>query len=257
MAGFGGAWMRKQFSVDPDELLHTADPAHGTPGHGDDPNPVWQMEIPEERMTPEFMADYGDMNWLVADTNGLVLDTTPDTHSEGGGGAKSYPNEVQSQQGAYAASGADYGSADRHVFNVPPMQDSTTRYESRRFEGVDVYAPPVVALQRGLNALPENNPDGFRRGWVEQQYVDRKLYDPERIHDRRLNTLNVATVATNQPVPEGASVYNSPFASLARILTNINQKPMVRREPPPISESVVTDGEESMYDANSGDWVVG
>lgn len=257
MAGFGNAWLRKQFSVDPDELLHTADTRHNTPGHGEDPNPVWQSNIPAEQQTPEYLADYPDMDWMVADTNGLVLDTTPTTHADGGGGTKSYSNNVDSQANAYAASGSDYGSADRHVFNVPPMQDSTTRYESHRFEGLDSYGPPVEALQRGLNSLPQNNPDGFRRGWVEQQFVDRKLYDPQRIHDRRLNTLNVATVATDQPVPQDAGVYNSPFTSLSRMLRTVNQQPMIRREPPPISESVVTDGEENMYDATSGDWVVG
>ena len=255
MAGFRGAWLNKQFSVDPDELLHTADPLHSNRGHGQDPNPTWEMTVDPDQ-TPEYLADYPQMDWLVADTPGLVLDTTPTDHNEGGG-VRSYANDVESQRGAYAETSRDYGSDERHVFNVPPMQDYTTRYESSRFEGVDTYAPPVVALQRGLNGLPENNPDGFRRGWVEQQFVDRKLYDPERIHDRRLNTLNVATVATDQPVPEDAGNYNSPFRALARMITNVNQKPMIRREPPPISESLVDDGEANMYDATSGDWVVG
>ena len=253
---YGNAWLRKQFSVDPDEKLHTADPEHTKRGHDQDPNPTWEYESKPELETPEFLADYPEIDWLVVNTPGVVLDTTPNDHNDGAGD-RPYSNDVQSQMGAYAASGSDYGSDEKANFEVPPMQDYTTKYESRRFEGIDVYGVSDVALKRGLNALPENNPDGFRRGWVEQQFVDRKLYDPVRIHDRRLNTLNVATVATDQPVPEDAGPYNSPFNALARMIKNVNQKPMIRRDPPPLSESVMTDGEESMYDATSGDWVVG
>ncbi len=253
---YGGAWLRKQFSVDPDERLHTAAPEHSQRGHAQDPNPTWENTADPELETPEFMADYPDIDWMVVNTNGLLIDTTPNDHSDGAGD-KAYANDVQSQSGSYSESSTDYGSDQRHVFNVPPMQDFTTKYEARRFEGVDVYGVSDTALKRGLNALPENNPDGFRRGWVEQQFVDRKLYDPERVHDRRLTTVNVATVATDQPVPENAGPYNSPFNALARMLRTVNQKPMLRREPPPISESVMADGEENMYDATSGDWVVG
>ena len=252
---FSNAWLSRQFSVDPDERLHTADEAHSRRGHGQDPNPSWEMTVDPDQ-TPEYLADYPEMDWLVADTPGFVLDTTPVDHNDGAG-VKPYANDVASQSGAYAASSNDRGSDEKHVFNVPPFQDATTRYVSSRFEGIGTYGVSDTALKRGLNSLPENNPDGFRRGWVEQQFVDRKMYDPERIHDRRLNTLNVAAVATDQPVPEDAGNYNSPFSSLARMMRTVNQKPMIRREPPPISESVVTDGEEDMYDATSGEWVVG
>ncbi len=252
---FTGGWLNRQFSVDPDQRLHTADNAHSQRGHAPDPNPTWELSIDPDQ-TPEYLQEYPDMDWLVADTPGIVLDATPSDHNIGSG-TRALPDDVSSQTVAYAQSSVDYGADHKHTFNPPPFQDHTTRYLSARFEGVGSYGPSDEALKRGLNSLPENNPEGFRRGWVEQQFVDRKMYDPERVHDRRLVQPNVATVGTNQPVPADAGPYNSPFASLARILTSVNQRPMVRREPPPISESVVTDGTEDMYDATSGDWVAG
>jgi hypothetical protein len=86
--------------------------------------------------------------------------------------------------------------------------------------------------------------------------VDRKMYDAERMTDERLITANTATGIDDQPVPANPGAYNTPFSSLARILTTVNQKPMMRRQPPAMDQSVITDGAEDLYDAES-DWVIG
>jgi hypothetical protein len=66
--------------------------------------------------------------------------------------------------------------------------------------------------------------------------------------------VNTAMVIKNQPVPAGASQYNSPFALLARAITR-PVTPMIRRDPPPIDAPVVSDGADTLYAAQT-DWVV-
>ena len=55
------------------------------------------------------------------------------------------------------------------------------------------------------------------------------------------------------------STSGSPFATLARSITNISQRPQIRREPPSISESLLDDGSDEgyAYDSQPGDWVAG
>lgn len=233
---FTGAWRARNFSVDPYERLHTAGADHVADAQ--DPNPTW--ETPGELdQTPVWVADYPENDFLFAETAGITLDNT----------------DYQSHDAPPSARTAvDQGAATDALFEPPLLQAHDERYLSSRFEGIGESPVATEALRRGLNGDPLNNPEGFRRGYVDQNFVDRKLYDPVRIHDRRLNLPNTADVVTDQPgqpVPWG-----NPFNGLARAITNVNQKPMIRRQPQPIDVSEVSDGSEDVYDAYP-DWVAG
>lgn len=236
---FTGAWRQRQFSVDPLEKLHTAGADHVQ--DRSDPNPTWDAPGDLDQV-PEYMSGEYPENpdWLFADTPGVVMDVTNyQTHD-----APSSPRTAP-----------DEGASRENNFAAPVLQSHDERYLSTRFEGIATSPVNDLQLRRGLNADPVNNPDGFRLGWVEQTMVDRKMYDPERVHDRRLLTPNTATVDADQP---GQPVpFGNPFSALARAITNVNQRPMIRREPPPIDQSVIVDGTEDLYDAHETDWVAG
>ncbi len=252
---FGSAWREKAFYTDPDEKLHVADAAHSLPSG--DPNPVWESPA-DINDQADFLYDadavVGD---FVSDASGMVLDTTPWTHDEGGDFG-SEPNDLAAINANAQTAGRDFGASRADNFAVPPFQDSSTRYVSPRFEGLDGTPVAPVALVRGLNSDPANNPEGFRRGWVEQTFTERRMYDPERTHDRRLLTPNTAYAETNQAAIPGTS--GSPYDTLARAIKNVNQRPMIRREPPAMSQSIETDGSEEpeyQYDSQPSDWVAG
>jgi hypothetical protein len=256
--GFGDAWRQKSgFYLDPLTVVHQADPAHSQPFP--DPNPVWQDPgVPET--TPEYVYD-GDMlsgdDW-VADGLGVVLDTTPEDHNAGNeANVTAFGPETTSANAATA--GTSYGAEKQDGYAPPLLQDFTTQQVMPRFEGLDSPAKQLnpVIFVRGLNSDPANNPEGFRRGWVEQTFIDRKLQVPAwngRDHDRRLLTANTA-FSNDQEIPPVKGTSGQPFGSLDRALKSISQTPMMRRQPETISESVTTDGSEQGYDTIPSDWV--
>lgn len=235
---FTGGWTRRQFYVEPLEKLHTVGAEHSDRAT-QDPNPVWDAPGDLD-VTPEWMADYPDADWLHADTPGISIDMTPDSHDTYGGPVATAP---------------DQGAADESVYAAPIVQDYRERYLAARFEGLSESPVADAALRRGLTADPINNPEGFRFGWVEQNFVDRKFMIGERFHDRRLNTANTAyDGGDGNPVP---STSGNPFRVLARAITDVAQKPMIRREPPPPDVDIVSDGSETLYDDGMPNWVVG
>lgn len=236
---FTGAWRQRAMTVDPYEKLHTAGSDHIR--DATDPNPTWEAPGDLASGVPDFVEDseHPDMYWLVADTPGVYIDVTDYESHEAPDSPMVAPDQGASRQGAYGP---------------PVMQSHDERYLSTRFEGLSTSPVSDEARRRGLNADPLNNPEGFRWGWVEQYTVDRKFYQGERVHDRRLNLPNTAFEDTGQPAQPGS--FGNPFASLARIITSVNQKPMIRRQPPTIDETIVTDGSEDTYEAYP-DWVAG
>lgn len=251
---FGQAWRESAFSIQPDEPLHVADPSHAVASA--DPNATWYAPADIHDQADFLYDEDAVVGDYVSDATGLILDTTPDDHQDGGDFGVS-TNAVDQGATNAASAGRSYGAERQDTFQVPPFQDSSTRYLNNRFEGLDATPVAPVALVRGLNSDAANNPEGFRRGWVEQTFVDRRLYEGERTHDRRLVLPNVAYVETNQEAYGGTS--GSPFDSLARSLRTISQKPQIRREPPTISESLLEDGSEQgyAYDSQPSDWVAG
>jgi hypothetical protein len=177
-----------------------------------------------------------------------------DDHAQGYGGA-AYASDVDQAARSAQVHSSDYGASRNQNHAQPGLQFSRERYASQRFEVPVDTATNVVALQRGLNGLAENNPDGFRQGFDFVPYVDRKFEIGQRFHDAHVAEVNTAAVIKNLPVPPNAGPYNSPFNFLARAITR-SPVPMVRRDPPPIDAPVVSDGSENLYAAHS-DWVVG
>lgn len=249
---FGSAWREKAFYTENPEQLHVAAPEHAE--RQGDPDPVWHAPA-QTNDSPEFLYD-AQADDYVADNPGLVFDTTPYDHSDGGNFGIS-PTHVDAAAVNAQTAGRSYGADLQDNYSPPFVQDFTTKYIGRRFEGLPGTSVAPVALVRGLNSDEANNPEGFRRGWVEQTWTDRKMYDPERTHDRRYLTPNVVTVATDAPPVD--TPFGSPFRALAKTFTSVSQSPMIRREPVGISESVTTDGSEQSYadDVTAGDWVAG
>jgi len=260
--------------TDPPELLHQAGADHFEPEPADPTVGAWSgPAILGQDPAPYLVGE--SVPWIV-DTDGLTIDTSPYDHEEGHD-SENYgesftmpwdagaPADVAQAQASSRAHGADYGASRSLNYSAPPFQAYDERYLSERIEGFGpVELPQLVGGgMRGLNSYGVNNPplesyggQGFRYGYTEQFAVDRKMYDPERINDDRMYTVNTATVLDDQPVPENAGAYNAPFSSLARIIANVNQKPMMRRQPPAMDQSVMTDGSEDLYDAES-EWVIG
>lgn len=263
------------------ERLHVADPAHSL-RDVPDPNPVWGAP-PGTAVGADYLDDYpaGPDPWVV-ETDGLVLDVTPDDdHTIGGRGANipewptmptdaGAPGDVMLAQQSAADHSDPYGGSLAANYALPVFQAADERYLSARFEGMPgVELPALVGGgMRGLNGYAVNNPplemyggQGFRRGWVEQSWVDRKMYDATREYGVRWNQPNVADVATNQPsVPVDNASAAGPltFDSLARIITRQWQKPTIRREPVAPAESLIDDGSGDVYAGAFGvDWVAG
>lgn len=250
---FKGQWaLRDKFYTDPPERLHTSDPAHAE--WDDDELNQQTYTAPYGPGVGDLYDDYVGLDLWIAETPGRVFDTTPDDHRDGYP-SEAYPTDLEYVAASSAAHGDDRGSSRELNFEQPPFQASDETYWGNRFEGLDSTPINPVALVRGLNSQPENNPDGFRRGWDSYSGVDRKMYDPERIHDERVNLVNTAHGPTDQPVPENATPYNSPFDSLARIMDR-SPRPMMRREPPPFDESITTDGDD-LDPVEIQTWVVG
>jgi hypothetical protein len=250
---FAGQWQAKAFFTENSEELHTADPSHAAPST--DPNPVWNAPADVNDNQADFIyADDAVVGDWFPEPMGLVYDTTPTDHNVGGDFDTSATPVDQTQSNA-ASAGRSYGADIQHSFAAPLLQDYTTTYIGKRFEGLDNYEVNPVALVRGLNADPANNPEGFRRGWVEQSFTDRKLQVGERTHDRRFLTPNLPYLTPDSEPVTGP--YGTPFSSLAKSMTSISQNPFIRREPVSISDSVTDDGSGQDYDSQPGDWVAG
>lgn len=238
-------------------LVHVAAPEHGdldTP----DAVPIWYAPA----LTP--VADIGaypGMNWVMTGGS-MQLDHTPVSH-DGGDTMPMQPDLRAMAAASGARHGTDYGSSLAGNWAPPPVTFRDEHQVYTRIPGNgpgDDISVSTVALQRGLNSLPENNPDGYNPGSVQWERAERKFAIGERVHDMRVLHLNVAEGGgTNVPAKGGP--YNSPFDSLARALTNINARPQQRREPQGIGESELSDGALDSYflapRATVGQWVVG
>ena len=259
MAYTGGWRAHTEFYKEPGTPLHTADPAHSTPGSQQIGE--FAYEAPPSDPAPDYMTEYPGQEWVVVDTPGLVLDSTPVSHTEGLT-AVAHATDLEMQHAATASHAVDQGAGRAGVYATPPMQFHDERYLDARFEGLGPVVQDPIVTRRGLNGLPENNPPdseggmphGFRLGWVMQNFVDRKFAIGERVHDQRMLTPNTAWAPADQPA--GNNQYTSPFDGLARGLPTTWSRPMLRRNPPPVSEDMVTDGSEDVY-PTLDDWVVG
>jgi hypothetical protein len=232
---FTGAWRASAGAYTQPEqgVTHVSDPAHAVVGPDEGVN-VYTYQTPAVT-DPGDVAEYPGMEWI-AQTSGRVIDTTD------------YDNHGRDDSPHGADVDRNYGEPSTQFFNE--------HYSGARFEGLAGQDINPVALQRGRNGLTENNPDGFRRGWQEQSFVDRKFaVAQERVHDHRVIFPNTASFAPDAPALAGGA-YPTTSTLLARAITDITQSPEARRPPPAIGQDQIGDG--SPYDyATSESWVVG
>lgn len=279
-----GAWARskgKGFFADPEEQLHTADARHHFPGH-DQEGSYTHDAPPTEAMGFDVSENWGSD--YVVNTGGEFL--SPDLEMDyyakfdGEGGTVSYvrPEDISRPGGQDSRQlgitlprhAADYG-ANRQL-NAPryrEMQQAHESYEGARIQGFGPEASAVSdeALRRGLSADPVNNPPsdsyeghGYRFGWTEQSWVNRKLVGQGmnmRVNDERMWTLNLAATPTDAPAQPRAlqNPYTTPFSSLQRAVKILMQRPTMRRMPDP-DELTQTDLENSdeVYTSHLGSW---
>jgi len=227
-----GSWLNAKRAPDPQQApLHQADPNHFEPGSVD-AVPTWQAE-PYYETAPGPSVIGGE--WVTR-SPGLVVPEAPweDGHDH-------FPGHDVDDGGLYQ--------------RAPGVraQHSDESYETDAFDGLggEVSVLNDVALRRGKNAEPMNNPPdesygglGFRPGHVRQWNLWRKMAPPFRIHDQRVGALNVVTAIGDAPTPSPAGPYNSPFSSLARVRRTVNARPQMRRIPEQFDEAIMTDGSE-------------
>jgi hypothetical protein len=253
---YTGMWLANAKYRPGPTALHVVDPAHADVTTGPDSYQALTYAAPPSDPVGALSL-YPGMEYVVT-TGGLVLDQTPEDHQDGSVKGV-YPDDgvtggrVMQAAASAAAHEEDYGASRARIYEQPPMQFSSETYASQRFEMPLGTATNDVALQRGLNGLAENNPDGIRAGWDFVPYVDRKFYIGTRYHDQHVAEVNSAAIIRDQPAPAGP--YGSPFNLLARIVNRRPVVPMIRRDPPPIDAPVVDDGTTGLY-AASNDWVV-
>ena len=238
---YTGAWLRNAYRDPKGAFVPTSDPAHDeltdvAPGQ------VAYAAPPLTESAP--IGEYPGAEWI-ANTLGTVIDRTdydtheaPDTHAVAEGAA---------HQGYYS--------------QYAPTQFTGEKYTDVKFDSNPGQVVSNAALRRGLNSFPENNPDGVMPGsqQVNDFWVDRKFFEGERVHDRRIMTPNTADHATNVPAATTQDgLYARAYDSLARPMTRVWARPEFRREPPSASEDLQQDGtgqSQPLYPALSP-WVV-
>jgi len=256
---FTGNWLRsaQQTQARPTRLKEPSQ------AHGQDATD----QYPQDHQAPAG-ADYGDADFMrvVVDTPGLALDAPGRSHDGPGiGGAFRSQLERQSLQ-QQGHDGQDRGWARSQYSGRQPFQDDTTRYLESTWTGNGSPAPPPEAIQRGINSLPQNNPEiegydagGFRRGLRGWRFVDRKnridprVYTPQQLLAREIR------VPGAQPAQNGTWGRTSPFASMARPMDSVAQRPAVFRSPPGLTDTIVADQAPAVDDggiATDGMWSV-
>lgn len=219
---YSGAWLRGAY-VEPDAAtVHVADPAHG------------DTTTTNERLAEGYSAppmteagtsyEFPGLDYIVQ-TTGVVLDRT----------------DYETHDAADHAGGPDEGAATAMTRGQGATTFHDEKYRSARFQGLPQQNVSTVALQRGLNSLPQNNPDGVNPGHVEQHWIDREFAVGKRVHDQRVAQINTAATDTDVPPPPGGSPWTSPFSSGARAFTRGFNRPELRREPPPMADGLITD----------------
>lgn len=254
---YTGAWKAStNFYYDPlTGKVHTADPAHAVTNAADPVAYVYTAPLGLDYTEGEMVPEYPGAEWVTQEP-GRIGDMTPVSHS-GGDTGPTFATDQEMQADALARHSVDYGGSHAYNFDQPDFRGYTETFDMVLRAG-DTPEPPAtvnpVALQRGLNGLPENNPEGWRAGHIDWYRPNRKFYEGQRSHDARPLVPNVAQLGTDQPpVP---TPYGNPFSSLARAMTTVNNRPMLRREPTPMSQDVTTDGSFD-GDVYAGDWMVG
>lgn len=246
MATRSGAWLRSQQRF--------------TPAPGDNPN--LGRSVRAEHLKPvEPDAAFPEPTPVLPETPGYLfvsddfiltppavhdpVDTSPEGHEHGTvqRGNQSFGEATVE---AYRAHSEDHGSADVHHFEQAIMRSSQDTYITQRVEQEFPHTGSRMALVRGRNALPENNPDGpppqghMVMRWIDRQFTRRGIKtDMQPLRPYR------AGLARNAPAP-GAGVagspYTSPYPRLAVARLRKLTEPQQRRVPRAPDDDVIGDG---------------
>ncbi len=230
---YTGRWISGAY-VDPKSSpVHTADPAHGE--REEDQFAYISDAPPMQEVAPT--GEYPGSEWLSPTMGMGPVDSDPGTSHEG------------------STHATDTGRSVTGQWDPGPLKFDGEQYLMARFAGSPGPEVNPLALQRGINSLAINNPDGFNPGHHEQHWVERKFAVGERYHDRRVVTVDTAYAAV-QGVPPVPTPNGTPFASNQRPFSTIAQTPQMRREPAPVDVDLVQDTEPTSAMAGLGPWVV-
>jgi hypothetical protein len=246
---FSGAWLQSNGPFDPVDMqrVHTADPAHDDTS-SPDPN-VGGYTAPQGVVSSGFGVPYEEL----MGGQGVLIEYSPQEHDLGigehahpsdeyVGGSGLGSGDLTRSQRTMAQHAVSYG-ADVE-YSPGPMQYYDERYRSIRSDGIGPLPITPVAVIRGPNSDPQNNPpingqpEGFRLGSDLWTFVDRKFHIGERFHDRHIVMPNDADAPTNQIRGTGASPYLSPYDSAKRAITRAFNTPAQIVSPPDFSTDI-------------------
>lgn len=161
------------------------------------------------------------------------------------GGVDRGANLIQGQAYAGRAHSQDYGAAETHHHDSPILRADRDTYQTQMIEAERAVSGSRMALVRGRNSYPENNPDGpptqggYVMRWIDRQFTRRGIRtDIQPLRPYR------AAVAADAPAPVGAAAtpYTSPYQRLGLARRSKLTHPMTRRVPRPPDEYAETDG---------------
>lgn len=253
MSTYSGAWTRSRGA--------RAKPGYGrtTPAPGANPNlgsgarldhlnPVepgtgFPEPVPVLPPAPAYLYAADDFMLPLQVAPMDPVDSEPEGHDVGG--VDRGRTLLQGQALAARAHERDYGAADVHHFDHPVGRSVRDTYQTQRLEAEFAVAGSRMALVRGRNSYPENNPDGpptqgsYVMRWIDRQYTRRGIRtDVQPLRPYR------AALAADNPAPAAgqANAYTSPFRRNGNARRSKLTTPQVRRLPRDPSDSVELDG---------------
>lgn len=243
---YSGAWKRNQRWTPPPganpNLAAGASRVHLDPVDYGSAFPEPTPGLPE---TPAYLYAADDFMLPVPTTVDYPVDRTPGGHDIGG--VDRGETLIEGQQLAGVAHSQDYGAADVHHFEAPIQRAVSDVYHTQRVEAEFAISGSRMALVRGRNALPENNPEGpppqghYVMRWIDRQPARHTIRpDMQPLRPYR------AAVAADAPAPSPAQAtpYTSPFRKLATARLRKLTTPQLRRLPRPPDDYAETDGTE-------------
>lgn len=261
---YTGAWRATSAYTDRRVALAPGvDPSHLYP---DEPDPGQvSAGYPRVDLPPTYLTDDLDADIAVGlDTAGLVLDTEPIAHDVGD------PEAIQPSPG-YGGAGADFSptmvahamARGREMVGQheePQMRAADEEPRTERWSNKPVNRGSTLAVLRGDNSLPENNPDGIPTGTSEdgeghlvKRFYHRVMPWEQFKHTERMLRPAGAAKAVNSPAMGimESNRYTSPFAWRSFYAGALLQGPQMRRQPPDAWDDQTTDGTEQVSDPSN------
>lgn len=234
------------------------DPSHMQPD-APDPGQV-SAGYPRVDHPPLYLTEQPDASYAFElDTPGLILSTEPETH-DAGDVQVVHPSPFPGAEfgpPSGSAHSLDRGAQLLQLYADPSMRAQDERPATERWESAPLETPSVDAALRGTNSLPQNNPEGYRYGWLVKRYYHRELPHEFQRHTERAMYPAGAARAVDSPAmsAQNSNRYTSPFAWRSFYGTRNWQRPIMRRNPPEAWNDQTADGMTEASDV-PGDWVV-